>query len=58
MQDFVSTLVNLTYCSTEFAVGMWNELSDEEKENPVKAAEDLAKRRKWNTGSYDRGEVD
>jgi hypothetical protein len=64
MQDFVRTLVNLTYCSTEYAVGMWNGLSDKglsDKDKEVggeQAAKNFVKKHNLSTQSYDKGEVD
>jgi hypothetical protein len=58
MLDFVHTLVDLTYCSTEYAMGKWGELSDEDKENPEQAARDFVKKHKLSRKSYDLGEVD
>jgi hypothetical protein len=64
MQDFIRTLVNLTYCSTEYAMGMWNGLSDmglseeDRKVGGEQAAKDFVKKHKLSTKSYDLGEVD
>ncbi|KKL20323.1 hypothetical protein LCGC14_2456570 [marine sediment metagenome] len=42
MNEFVSKLVNLTYCSTEYAVAAWETLTDSDREQPRQAAKDYA----------------
>lgn len=44
MQEFVSKLVDLTYCSTEYAVAAYYTLQDHDKDNPERAAINYVRR--------------
>lgn len=44
MNEFVAKLVDLTYCSTEYAIAAWHTLVDNDKENPIQSAKDYAKK--------------
>lgn len=52
MQDFISKLVDLTYCSTEYAVAAWYTLQDHDKDNPKKAAVNYVRKFNLNRASF------
>jgi len=53
MDDFVRNLVNLTYCSTEYAVAAWHTLTDGAKEHPEQAAREYVQKFGLNRNSFD-----
>lgn len=52
MDEFVSELVDLTYCSTEYAVAAYQTLDDGDRANPVQAAIDYVRKHNLNRASF------
>ena len=52
MTEFVAKLVDLTYCSTEYAVAAFHTLTDYDREKPIQAAKNYAKKFNLNRKSF------
>lgn len=44
MDDFISKLVDLTHCSTQYAIAAWYTIEDADRKKPEQAAENYAKK--------------
>ncbi len=52
MNDFVAKLVDLTYCSTEYAVAVWHTLTDNDRDNPIQSAKDYVNKHNLTRKSF------